>query len=247
MDLSSDILMSDLDTREIGSNKIIQIDSYILCSKKNNKHKNNNITKVTTSYSEINEQPTPVPSYDNSQITKIINTECKNKNPISNNIVRQLQNVNRLIVSSDKWIFDETDFLFETQFENIKNIYENNEYTTKMNIYIKEITKKISGYRSQDVLKNKYDKSLFVDLQYIISLLFHCNLDCFYCKRKVSMIYETVREPKQWSLERIDNNAGHNKDNVEISCLSCNLRRRTMYHRKYLITKQLENMKKINI
>jgi hypothetical protein len=235
---------------DVSSNKIILIDSYILSSKKNNKNKHNNITKILipTSESDIKDLHNTV--YDTSQITKIINTNCKNKHSTSNNIETQLQSetpVNRLIVSSDRWIFDDSDFLFETQFENIKNIYQKNEYNKKMNIYVQEINKKISGYRSQDVLKNKFDKSLFVDLEYIISLLFQCKLDCFYCKQKVSMIYETVREPKQWSLERIDNNAGHNKDNVEIACLTCNLRRRTMYHRKYIITKQMENIKKLDI
>ena len=49
---------------------------------------------------------------------------------------------------------------------------------------------------------------------------------------------------KQWSLERIENQYGHNKENVEIACLSCNLGRRTMYHERYLFTKQLEIIKK---
>ena len=53
------------------------------------------------------------------------------------------------------------------------------------------------------------------------------------------MIYEEVRDPKQWTLERIDNTRGHNSDNVEIACLTCNLRRRTMYHERYILTKQM--------
>ena len=50
---------------------------------------------------------------------------------------------------------------------------------------------------------------------------------------------------KQWTLERIDNGMGHNKDNVEIACLLCNLRRRTMYHERYVFTKQMMNVVKI--
>jgi hypothetical protein len=49
----------------------------------------------------------------------------------------------------------------------------------------------------------------------------------------------------QWTLERIDNDLGHNKNNVEIACLNCNLRRRTMYHERYLFTKELNIIKKI--
>jgi hypothetical protein len=68
-------------------------------------------------------------------------------------------------------------------------------------------------------------------------------LKCFYCKEYVNIIYEPIREPKQWSLERIDNTYGHNVDNVTIACLSCNIRRRTMYHERYVFTKQLSIIK----
>jgi len=60
----------------------------------------------------------------------------------------------------------------------------------------------------------------------------------------VHILYENVREPLQWTLERIDNDFGHNKNNVEIACLNCNLRRRTMYHERYLFTKELSIVKK---
>jgi hypothetical protein len=59
----------------------------------------------------------------------------------------------------------------------------------------------------------------------------------------MKILYEHVREPKQWSLERIDNDYGHNKNNVEIACLSCNLRRKTMYHERFIFTKQLNIVK----
>jgi hypothetical protein len=52
-----------------------------------------------------------------------------------------------------------------------------------------------------------------------------------------------VREPQQWTLERMDNDFGHNEGNVVIACLSCNLRRRTMHYERYLFTKQLNIVK----
>jgi hypothetical protein len=58
------------------------------------------------------------------------------------------------------------------------------------------------------------------------------------------LFYENVREPKQWSLERIDNKEGHNYGNVEIACLSCNIGRRTMYQDRFIFTKQLSIIKK---
>ena len=55
----------------------------------------------------------------------------------------------------------------------------------------------------------------------------------------MKVLYEESRDPKQWTLERIDNSEGHNENNIEVACLTCNVRRRTMYHEKYRFTKQL--------
>ena len=58
------------------------------------------------------------------------------------------------------------------------------------------------------------------------------------------LIYENVREPRQWTLDRIDNSIGHNTENVVISCLSCNLKRRTMDDKKFKFSKQMKIIKK---
>ena len=109
----------------------------------------------------------------------------------------------------------------------------------KQGFVYSQIKQKISGYRHQDILKNKLDETLFVDLAFVIQLLLVSQLHCFYCREDVSLLYEMVRDPKQWTLERVYNQKGHNKDNVEICCLSCNIKRRTMYHEKYKFTKQI--------
>ena len=102
-----------------------------------------------------------------------------------------------------------------------------------------QIKQKINGYRHQDILKKKLNEKSFVDLDFVIQLLLSSGLHCFYCREDVSLLYENVRDPKQWTLERVFNIKGHDKDNVEICCLSCNIKRRTMYHEKYKFTKQI--------
>ena len=57
------------------------------------------------------------------------------------------------------------------------------------------------------------------------------------------LLYEKLREPRQWTLERLDNNYGHNKGNLEISCLKCNIDRKTMYHERFMFTKELKIIK----
>ncbi len=109
----------------------------------------------------------------------------------------------------------------------------------------RQIMNKIHGYKSQDIEKHKYNPDLFVDYDFVKNLLIEKNFKCYYCSEPVFVFYNHVRENKQWTLERIDNSMGHNKDNVQVACLICNLRRRTMHHERYLQTKQMMVVKKI--
>jgi RNase P subunit RPR2 len=83
-------------------------------------------------------------------------------------------------------------------------------------------------------------------MEKVLDLMIESENRCFYCKNRVHILYEYVREPNQWTLERIDNKSGHNKTNVVIACLNCNLHRRTMYHERYVFTKQLNIVKREN-
>ena len=67
---------------------------------------------------------------------------------------------------------------------------------------------------------------------------------CFYCKCELHILYEIVRELTQWTIDRINNDEGHNKDNFVIACLNCNIKRRNINSNKFLFTKQLLLVKK---
>ena len=73
------------------------------------------------------------------------------------------------------------------------------------------------------------------------------SLKCHYCKENVLIYYDIVRETKQWTLDRINNDLGHNHDNVVISCLGCNLKRRRTNEKAFLFTKQLNLIKKSGV
>jgi hypothetical protein len=153
------------------------------------------------------------------------------------------QRIKLVITKSSSWNFTEIDLQPEKQLE---YIFDNdNNDNDKINVFVKKnILQKICSYRSQDVIKNKYNYEKFITYNEIIHKLRECNLKCFYCDKVVYILYENVREPMQWSLERIDNSYGHNNDNTEIACLNCNLRRRTMYHERYRMTKKMIIIKK---
>lgn len=95
------------------------------------------------------------------------------------------------------------------------------------------------GYRTQDMDKNIFDATQFVSDRDIAELLSVSRLRCFYCLKPIQLFYEYVRESNQWTLERIDNAFGHNRGNVEIACLGCNIRRKTMYYERFIMTKQM--------
>ncbi len=52
-------------------------------------------------------------------------------------------------------------------------------------------------------------------------------------------MYDSVREKKQWTLDRINNDLGHHNDNTVVCCLECNLKKGTMNDEKFKFTKQL--------
>jgi hypothetical protein len=103
----------------------------------------------------------------------------------------------------------------------------------------KQISSKLNNYKQQDVIKKVYDERKLINLEQVICKLQESGLKCLYCKEEVYLLYKLVREMKQWTLDRIDNDIGHFHDNVVISCLDCNLKRRKKSSNAFLFTKQM--------
>jgi hypothetical protein len=114
----------------------------------------------------------------------------------------------------------------------LKNI-QSNQMSEYEEACIKEIRKKHSGYKSQDKLKHKYDETKHITLTELIDKLVESQLKCYYCSKDVSILYNKKKDSLQWTLERLNNNIGHYKDNTCISCLKCNLGRRTENYEYY--------------
>ena len=149
----------------------------------------------------------------------------------------------------NKYDISEKYLNYTTQLEVIKDIYINNktdyQQTREFKIVKQEIEKKIQGYKQQDLIKNKYNENKFIDISSVLQKLIDNNMQCYYCNCNVVILYEIVRELTQWSVDRIDNEEGHNKDNFVISCLNCNITRRKTNSNKFLLSKQLNLVKKV--
>jgi hypothetical protein len=103
----------------------------------------------------------------------------------------------------------------------------------------KQILSKMNNYKQQDIIKKVYDERKLIDLDQVIGKLQESGLKCLYCKEELYLLYKLVREMKQWTLDRINNDIGHFHDNVVISCLDCNLKRRKKSSNAFLFTKQM--------
>jgi len=102
-----------------------------------------------------------------------------------------------------------------------------------------DVNKKLSGYKQQDIKKGRFNSELFISLSQLEDLFSTSKMKCFFCLEETMLIYEKVREPKQWTLDRIDNEVGHNINNFVMCCLSCNLRRRRTNKDAFLFTTNL--------
>lgn len=147
---------------------------------------------------------------------------------------------------ANTWSFSNEEYLHNNQISLINDIFNNKyHYTEKeiSKIVCKQIQQKISGYKQQDILKKRYDENQFLTFVSVIEKMIECKLQCRYCKTEIYVLYDISREMKQWSVDRIDNNLGHNITNFHLTCLECNLNKKTRSDEKYLFTKQLNIVK----
>jgi hypothetical protein len=149
-----------------------------------------------------------------------------------------------------KWDLSQEEMQFTNQLKVINemffdNLCDNKLYNNEMSkIITQQINQKIAGYKNQDLAKKMFDVHNFIIFTDIITRMNKCELTCYYCKQEMVVLYDISREMKQWTVDRIDNNKGHDKDNFHLACLECNLKRRKQSDDKFLFTKQLNIVQK---
>jgi NAD-dependent dihydropyrimidine dehydrogenase PreA subunit len=145
----------------------------------------------------------------------------------------------RKYIKRAKWNLSQDDLQFANQLKAINemffdNLCDNKIYNNEMTkIITQQINQKITGYKNQDVIKNMFDAYNFIVFTDIVTKMNTCELKCYYCNRDLVIVYNKKKESIQWTLERLNNNIGHYKENTCISCLKCNLGRRTENYEYY--------------
>jgi hypothetical protein len=177
--------------------------------------------------------------------TKIITYNSVNKNIKTQLINQDTKEKNKKRVESENWTFDLEKYDYNNQINMIKDIlannYNSNDHVSK--IAIQQINRKIYGYKQQDIIKKLLNKKEFINFESVINKMIECELKCYYCSCEMNVLYDISREMTQWTVDRIDNDLGHNLTNYYLACLACNLKRRRRSDDKFLFTKKMKLVK----
>ena len=145
--------------------------------------------------------------------------------------------------SNCKKEYPENYFNWDYQKTVISSLYFKNEFEYKKDIS-SQITKKINSYLNQDK-KRKRPIDNIISFDDTVEKLLESNLKCYYCKSNVLLLYKMIRDKMQWTLDRLNNDISHTKDNVVVCCLGCNIKRGKKNSDDYLYAKQLHIVKSI--
>jgi len=134
---------------------------------------------------------------------------------------------------------NELDITHKAQLMMLNKLYMDCDFPLK-SLLEKELERKIQGYKAQDIKKDIYAPTLLITLADTIEKLLPTKLLCYYCKTAIVLLYKNVREPSQWTLDRINNDKCHSNENTVVACLKCNLQRRVTHIDKFTFTKSLK-------
>lgn len=182
------------------------------------------------------EDETPKKSITYNAVNKIAKKQLINEH---------VKEKNKKRVESENWKFSVENYAYDNQIKMMKDILSNNyNYNDDVSkIAIQQINRKIYGYKQQDIIKKLLNEKDFITLQSVVDKMVACELKCYYCSCEMNVLYDISREMKQWTVDRIDNDLGHNLTNYYLACLECNLKRRRRSDDKFLFTKQMKLVK----
>lgn len=127
----------------------------------------------------------------------------------------------------------------------LNRIYLEDEYLENSDVYLSELKKKWNSYRQQDKKHGIFHDDFFIGFETMIKKLVASKMQCYYCTCNCLFLYEDSYDDTQWTLDRIDNNKGHTDNNTVICCLKCNLSRGNIHHDRFIESKKISIVRKI--
>jgi hypothetical protein len=172
-----------------------------------------------------------------------LNSDKLNSDKLNDKLLNKQTKHNPQRSRTMKWTIDDAFFAHDKQLEVLRRLIADDPALEERKFFIKEIKAKLAGYARQDVANGIHDLSAIISLDATIELLLINKLRCAYCRECCELIYKDVMAPRQWTLDRVDNEQGHSGGNVVLACLACNLQRRTMDAERFKFGKQLRIVK----
>lgn len=105
------------------------------------------------------------------------------------------------------------------------------------------IRKKVRGYERQDASKDRVVEDN-VGCVEVARALAESKLMCRYCGERVTLGLGRIareKDPRQWTLDRVENHIAHTETNVVVCCLKCNLIKRRRDTEKFALASRLAN------
>ena len=96
---------------------------------------------------------------------------------------------------------------------------------------INNIKAKLRGYKSQDIDSERYSRENFISKDEVNLLIKKQSSKCNYCWKSC--------DDTNWTLDRINNDYGHDSNNCCISCIDCNLQRNDQFYSVFYRKKAL--------
>lgn len=192
---------------------------------------------------------------DQEQFSKLFENEIHNQSSKQLYFMENIHNLLKIFLTNNDHMrendnMNNNDNRINITTREIVDFIKNNYEITKDNkiciFLIQEFERKRQSYRLQDVKKKEkhsndtiFDDEKLITIGEIIELLYSSKLKCYYCDKVTNIYYTNVRNNKQWTLDRLDNNKGHWYNNCVISCLSCNISRGRMDDDRFLKGKKM--------
>jgi hypothetical protein len=127
----------------------------------------------------------------------------------------------------------------------LNRIYLEDKYLENIDVYLSELKKKWNSYKQQDKKHGILHDDFFIGFETMIKKLVSSKLQCYYCTCNCLFLYEDSYDDTQWTLDRIDNNKGHTDSNTVICCLKCNLSRGNIHQDRFIESKKISIVRKI--
>jgi hypothetical protein len=100
----------------------------------------------------------------------------------------------KLSIGTDK----KTDISYNITDRDINMLYLNQPFLHDK-LVMRNLKKKLHGYKSQDNKKNRWDKDKFISYDELLEKLVISKLLCDYCRKKCKILSEEKRDYQQWT------------------------------------------------